>query len=529
MLDAVVIGSGPNGLVAANLLASAGWEVLVLEAQHEPGGAVRTRELIEPGFRNDMFSAFYPMAAASPAMLALELERHGLRWRQAPVALAHPAVDGRCAVLSTSLDETAASLESFAPGDGDAWRDLYAYWERVGTRFTDALLRPFPPVRAGAGLVRALGPRGLVEFARFALLPVRRLAEERFRGQGAAWLLAGNALHTDLTPDSPAGGLYGWLLSGLGQQHGFPFPEGGAGHLTAALVRRLAAAGGDLRCGTRVAQIVVRDGRAVAVRTGDGEEIAARRAVIADVGAPALYRDLLADITPSKWLEFGLRRFQYDSATVKVDWNLDGPIPWSAEDARRAGTLHIADGLEGLTEMSAQLAQGLIPRRPFLVMGQFAGADPTRSPAGTETAWAYAHVPQRIRGDAGGELTGSWDERETEIFARRMEDEIERLAPGFRDLVRGRHGFTPRALEAEDENLVNGAVNGGTAQLRQLLILRPVPGRGRPETPIAGLYLASASAHPGGGVHGACGANAAHAALRAGRIIRRVPIGRTSI
>jgi phytoene dehydrogenase-like protein len=529
MLDAVVIGAGPNGLVAANVLASAGWHVLVLEAQPEPGGAVRTRELIEPGFRNDAFSAFYPMAAASPAMLGLELEQHGLRWRGAPVALAHPSADGRCALLSTSLDETAASLESFAPGDGDAWRELYAYWERVGTRFADALLRPFPPVRAGARLVRTLGPRELLEFARFALLPVRRLSEERFRGAGAGWLLAGNALHADLTPDSAASGLYGWLLGGLGQEHGFPFPEGGAGQLTAALVRRLATAGGDLRCGTRVAQIVVRDGRAVGVRTADGEELAARRAVIADVGAPALYRDLLGGVRHSKWLELGLRRFQYDSATVKVDWNLDGPIPWSAEGARRAGTVHVAEGMEGLTEMSTQIAGGLIPRRPFLVMGQYAAADPTRSPAGTETAWAYTHVPQRIRGDAGGELTGTWDEREAEIFAHRIEEEIEQLAPGFRDLVRGRHVFTPPALEAEDENLVNGAVNGGTGQLQQLLIFRPVAGRGRPETPIAGLYLASASAHPGGGVHGACGANAAHAALRAGRIIRRMPIPRIPV
>ena len=526
MLDAVVIGAGPNGLVAANLLASAGWHVLVLEAQAEPGGAVRTRELIEPGFRNDMFSGFYPMAAASPAMLGLDLERHGLRWRRAPVALAHPVQDGRCALLSTSLDETAGSLESFAPGDGDAWRELYAYWERVGTQFADALLRPFPPLRAGGRLVRTLGPRGLVEFTRFALLPVRQLAQERFRGEGAGWLLTGSALHADLTPDSAAGALYGWLMCGLGQQHGFPFPEGGAGQLTAALVRRLAAAGGELRCGTRVTTVVVREGRAVGVRTGDGEEIAVRRAVLADVGAPALYRDLLAGVRHSKWLELGLRRFQYDSATVKVDWNLDGPIPWSAAGARRAGTLHIANGMEALTEASVQLVEGLIPRRPSLVMGQYAGTDPTRSPAGTETAWAYTHVPQQIRGDAGGELTGTWDERETEIFARRIEDEIEQLAPGFRRLVRGRHVFTPPALEAEDENLVNGAVNGGTGQLHQLLVFRPVPGWGRPETPVAGLYLASASAHPGGAVHGACGANAAHAALGVGRIIRRLAMPR---
>ena len=528
MPDAVVIGSGPNGLVAANMLASAGWEVLVLEAQPEPGGAVRTRELVEPGFRNDMFSTFYPLAAASPGMLALDLDQHGLRWLRAPVALAHPAADGRCALLSTSLDETAASLESFAPGDGDAWRDLYAYWERAGTRFVDALLRPFPPVRPGARLLRALGPRGLPEFARFALLSVRRLSEERFQGAGGGWLLAGSALHADVTPDATASGLYGWLLCGLGQQHGFPFPEGGAGQLTGALVRRLGAHGGELRCGTRVARVVVRDGRAAGVRTGDGEEIVARRAVLADVGAPALYRDLLADAALPAWLERGLRRFQYDSATVKVDWTLDGPIPWSAAGARRAGTLHIADGMEALTEMSAQLAGGLIPRRPFLVMGQFSIADGARSPAGTETAWAYTHVPQQIRGDARDELTGAWDERETEVFAQRVEDEVERLAPGFRDLVRGRHVFTPSAIQAEDENLVNGAVNGGTAQLHQQLIFRPVPGLARPETPIAGLYLASASAHPGGGVHGACGANAAYAALGAGRIIRRAARIRTS-
>ncbi len=527
MPDAIVIGAGHNGLVAANLLASAGWEVLVLEAQPEPGGAVRTRELIEPGFRNDVFSAFYPLAARSPAMAGLGLERHGLRWRRAPVALAHPAADGRCAVLSTSLEETAASLDSFAPGDGDRWRELSAYWERVGTPFFEALMRPFPPVRAGAALLRALGPRGTLEFARFALLSVRRLAEERFDGEGAGWLLAGNALHTDVTPDSAAGGLYGWMLCGLGQQVGYPFPEGGAGQLTAALVRRFAAAGGDLRCGTRVARVIVRAGRAVGVRTGDGEEIPVRRAVLADAGAPALYRDLLADVTLPAWFERALDRFQYDSATVKVDWTLDGPIPWQADGARRAGTVHVADGMEGLSETSAQLARGLVPRRPFLVMGQYAVADPSRCPSGKETAWAYTHVPQRIRGDAGDELTGAWDERETEVFAQRVEDEIERLAPGFRNLVRGRHVFTPRAMEAEDENLVGGAVNGGTAQLHQQLFFRPVPGLARPETPVAGLYLASASAHPGGGVHGAPGANAAHAAMRPRRIIQRLSRIRT--
>jgi phytoene dehydrogenase-like protein len=312
------------------------------------------------------------------------------------------------------------------------------------------------------------------------------------------------------------------MLCGLGQEIGYPFPEGGAGQLTAALVRRLAAQGGDLRCSTGVARVTVRDGCAVGVRTTEGEEINARRAVLADVDAPALYRDLLADVALPGWMQRALDRFQYDHATVKVDWTLDGPIPWEAEGARRAGTVHIADGMDGLNEMSAQLTRGLIPRRPFLVMGQYSMADPSRCPSGKETAWAYTHVPQQIRGDARDELTGTWDEREAELFTRRIEDEIEQLAPGFRELVRGRHVFTPDAFKVEDENLVGGAVNGGTARLRQQLFLRPVPGFARPETPVERLYLASSAAHPGGGVHGAPGANAAHAAIAARGIIHRV-------
>jgi phytoene dehydrogenase-like protein len=213
------------------------------------------------------------------------------------------------------------------------------------------------------------------------------------------------------------------------------------------------------------------------------------------------------------------RRFQYDDATVKVDWALDGPIPWSHPDARRAGTIHIAEGIDALTAHAAELARDLIPSRPFLLLGQYSMLDQTRAPAGKETAWAYTHTPQRPRGDAGPDgLTGAWDERETEAFVERMESQVEELAPGFRGLIRARHVFTPPMFERHDENLVGGALNGGTAQLHQQLVFRPVPRlRGRPETPIKGLYLGSASAHPGGGVHGACGANAARAALRKAR------------
>ena len=521
MPDAVVIGAGPNGLVAANVLASEGWSVTVLEAQPEPGGAVRSAELTLPGFTHDMFSAFYPLAAGSPVLRALDLESYGLRWLTHDRVVAHPARDGSCALLSTDLDRTAASLEAFAPGDGAAWRRLYALWERVGGHFVDALVTPFPPLRAGARIAAALG-RDLPGFLRFGMLPVRRLAEEEFRGAGGGRLLAGNALHADVTPESAGGSLYGWLLCGLGQQQGYPVPRGGAGALTASLVRRLEAHGGTVQTGARVTEVIVRRGRAVGVRTADRRELEAPRGVLADVGAPALFFDLVGpEHLPARFLE-RLRRFQYDNASVKVDWALDAPIPWTAEPARGTGTVHVTEGMDALTVHASQLARGLIPDNPFLVMGQYAAIDDTRAPAGKETAWAYTHVPQRIVGDAGGGLTGSWNEAESELFVVRIEDQIEQLAPGFRELIVGRHVFTPPTMEAADANLVGGAVNGGTAQIHQQLIFRPVAGLGRPETPVRNLYLASASAHPGGGAHGACGSNAARAALAARRRARTV-------
>ena len=517
MVDAVVVGAGHNGLVAANMLVDAGWDVVVLEAQPVPGGAVRSAQLTRPGFVHDVFSAFYPLAAASPVLSSLELESHGLRWCRSPLVLAHPLRDGSCAVLSTDLDQTAASLDLFASGDGEGWRRLYGLWDRVGQPFLEALLSPFPPTRPAARMAAALGPGGLLRFARQSLLPVRRMAEEEFNGAGGGLLLAGNAMHTDLAPEAAASGLYGWILCCVGQDHGFPVPKGGAAQLVAALVRRLEARGGQLRCDTPVSRIEVRRGRAVGVTTADGDAVPVRRAVLADVGAPALYLNLVGTEHLPAMLVEDLRRFQYDSATVKLDWSLSGPVPWSAEAAASAGTVHVAESMDALTDFAAQLARGLLPARPFLVFGQMNVADPTRSPAGTETGWAYTHVPQRVRGDALDELGGRWDRGEGERFAERMEAEVEALAPGFRDLILDRHVLTPGSLEHADANLVGGAVNGGTAQLHQQLVFRPVPGLGRAETPIAGLYLASASAHPGGGVHGAPGANAARAALAAVR------------
>lgn len=501
MPDAVVIGAGPNGLVAANLLADAGWSVEVLEAQDRPGGAVKSGELVEPGFVNDQFSAFYPLAAASPVVQGLELERHGLEWAHGPLVLAHPAGDGTCAVLSRNLDETAASLDAFASGDGDAWRRLYAWWPRTGPALLEAMTTPFPPVRAGVKLAWRLR-RDLLPFTRMGLLSVRRFADEHFQGAGGGRLVAGNAMHTDLLPESAVGGFFGWFLCALGQTHGFPCARGGASGLTDALVRRLESRGGRVTCGARVSEIVVENGRARAVRSAAGD-VSARKAILADVHAISLYLELLPrSAVPNRVLR-GIERFEHDPATLKVDWTLEGPIPWSAEDARRAPVVHVTESIDELSVSQSEIARGLVPSNPFLIVGQYSMADPTRMPEGKEVAWAYTHLPQGA--DPGG-------------LAERMEERLEALAPGFRGLVRKRRVWTPADLEAADESLIGGALNGGTAQIHQQLVFRPVPGLGRPETPVKGLYLASFSAHPGGGVHGGPGAIAARAALRRYRL-----------
>ncbi|ULR48143.1 phytoene desaturase family protein [Streptomyces deccanensis] len=519
MADAVVIGAGPNGLVAANLLADAGWSVEILEEQPEPGGAVRHDREVDPDFVNDLFSSFYPLAAASPVLAGLRLHEHGLRWSHAPHVLAHPLGDDRCAVLSRDIDVTAASLDAFHPGDGDAWRRLHATWERLGPDIVDALFTPFPPLRATARLAVRLRAAGGLRMARTLATPVRRMGDEEFRGEGGKLLLAGNAQHADLAPEAAGSGGYGWLLCMLGQTYGFPVPAGGAGALTAALVSRLRALGGSIRCGQRVSRVLVRDGRAAGVLTAEGETVTARNAVLADVSAPALYGDLVSpEHLPSQVLA-DLRRFQWDFATFKVDWACDGPVPWRAEAAAGAGTVHLADGVDELTRCAAQIAMGQVPDRPFALFGQMTTADPSRSARGTEAAWAYTHVPQVIKSDAGDEgLTGKWNRTEQELMADRIERQVERFAPGFRSRVRARRVLAPPTLQSLDRNLYGGALNGGTAALHQQLVFRPSPGTGRPETPVDGLYLASASAHPGGGVHGAPGANAARAALRRHRL-----------
>ncbi|MFI6560741.1 phytoene desaturase family protein [Streptomyces sp. NPDC050534] len=519
MPDAVVIGAGPNGLVAANLLADEGWSVEVLEEQPEPGGAVRHNRDVDPDFISDLFSSFYPLAAASPVISRLGLENHGLRWSHAPRVLAHPLTDGRCAVLARSIDVTADSLDAFHPGDGEAWRRLHGMWTRLGPDILRALFTPFPPLSATARLAVRLRAAGGLRMARTLITPVRRLGDEEFREEGGKLLLAGNALHADLAPEAAGSGGFGWLMSMLGQTYGFPVPVGGSGALTEALVRRLRTRGGVLRCGRRVRRVLVHGGRAVGVLTADGEKVPARRAVLADVSAPSLYGELVGEEHLPVQVMTDLKRFEWDFATFKVDWACDGPVPWQAEAAAQAGTVHLADGMDELTRFAAQIAMGQVPDRPFVLFGQMTTADPSRSPKGTEAAWAYTHVPHVVRSDAGDEgLTGTWSAKEQEIMADRIERHVERFAPGFRSLVRARRILAPPTLQSLDGNLHDGAINGGTSALHQQLVFRPVPGTGRPETPVRGLYLASASAHPGGGVHGAPGANAARAALRSHRL-----------
>jgi phytoene dehydrogenase-like protein len=523
--EAVVIGAGPNGLVAANLLADRGWDVQVLEAAPTPGGAVRSEELIEPGFVNDVFSAFYPLAAASPVVQRLELERYGLVWKRAPIVLAHPALDGTCPVVSMDIDETAASLDALHPGDGDAWRALQARWERLRDGLIDGLFTPIPPIRATGKLLYGTRPDGPIRVARFALLPARRMATEQFQSEGARRLLAGSALHSDLAPDDVLSGFFGWILSAMGQEMGWPVPEGGAARLIDALVARLRAKGGRIDCNMEVEKLVIRDRRAVAVRAG-GQEIAATRAVLADVDAPRLYLGLVGREHLKPSVVEDLRKFTWDHATVKIDWTLDGPIPWSAAAARRAGTVHVIESLDGMTECISDITRSLLPSRPFMIVGQQSMTDPTRAPEGKETAWAYTHISRDVRGDAAGEIATPFDASACERFADRMQAQIEALAPGFGTLVRGRHVMGPADLQRRNANLNTGAINGGTSALYQQLVFRPIPGLGRPETPIRGLFLAGSSAHPGGGVHGACGSNAARAAIAHDRLRRALRRGR---
>jgi phytoene dehydrogenase-like protein len=500
MHDAIVIGAGPNGLTAAATLARHGWSVLVLEAASRPGGAVYSVDSTLPGFLHDVGAAFFPFADHSPAFRFLDLAGAGLEWRNAVGESAHPAPDGTCPTIARDPDVSARSFGA----DGDAWRRL-AHWQaEMKERLVEALLAPLP----GLGNAWRLGPKHVIRLGLAGLRSTAGFARHTFRTTEAQRVVPALALHVDLGPEDFAGAGLGLVLALLASDSGFRIPVGGARAITDALVSRLTENAGQLQLNTHVDAIVVKQRRAVAVRTQTGEEIPARHAIIADVTAPSLYLHLLQPRDVPAWVRVSIRRFRFGWGTFKMDWALAGPVPWHAGEARTSAVVHTGDSLDDLIAFTRQVRRGELPSNPYLVIGQQSLADATRAPVGQHTLWAYSRVPS--------ELPGGWA-AQRESFADRIEQRIEGLAPGFRELIRGRAIWAPPDLQAMDENLVGGDLGGGSAHIQQQLFFRPVFPYFRYRTSVRGLYLASASCHPGAGVHGACGFNAAHMALSDGR------------
>ena len=500
----MVIGSGPNGLAAAITLARAGRAVTVLEAADRPGGAVATEQLTLPGFWHDTFSAVYPAGAASPVFAPLPLAEHGLRWIHPEVCCAHPLPEGGGAALYRDLERTVASLDALSAGDGERWRTFAAPLLGAFAALRATMLSGFPPVAGAARLTRRLGVPGALELARVTLMPAEALARELFRAPGARAWLYGSALHTDAPLDAAGSAIGAAYLNLLGHGSGWPSPEGGAARLTSALIGYLESLGGIVRTGAAVTAVSTRAGRVAGVRLHGGEGVDAG-IVIADVMPRALLRLTGGDLPPR--YARALTRYRHGPATLKVDWALDGPIPWTDIAARGAGTVHVGGGEDEVIAASRAAAAGL-PDRPFLLMGQQTIADPSRAPTDKHTAWAYTRGPAAIDWAAA-----------TPAHVERMEAQIERFAPGFRELILARHVMGPADLQARNDNLVAGDVGGGSYAADQL-IFRPLPALIPYRTPVRGLYLGSAATFPGGGVHGVCGRAAARAALAEARLRR---------
>ena len=496
---AIVIGAGPNGLVAAIRLAEAGRPVTVLEAADQPGGAVRTEHLTLPGFRHDTFSSVYPAAAASPVFAGMPLERHGLHWIHPEACYAHPLPGGRAVALYRSLDRTADSLDAAQRGDGARWRGFIEPLIGGFEAIRSTILAEFPPLVGAARLLTGLGPIGAARFGLLVPGSAKALGTRLFGGAGSRAWLYGSAGNGDVPPTDAGSAIPVTYLNLMGHAVGWPSPEGGAQRLTDALVGYLRERGGEIRTATPVERIEASGGRVTAVRTARGERLAAS-VVIADVMPHALLA-LAGDALPGSYAAL-LRRYRYGPATVKVDWALDGPIPWEATEVRRAGTVHVSGDEAELLETIAE-TQDRLPKRPFLLLGQQSVADPSRAPQGKHTAWAYTHGPQTAI---------DWP-RELERHVERIEAQVERFAPGFRDRILARHVIDPDEFERRNRNLVRGDVGGGSYCLRQV-IFRPAPGLSPYRTPLAGLYLGSAATFPGGAVHGVPGNAAARAALK---------------
>jgi phytoene dehydrogenase-like protein len=497
--DVIVIGSGPNGLVAACVLAKKGFRVLVVEANaRRPGGALGSDEGTLPGFVHDVGAGFFPFAAASPAFADLELSKH-VEWAHGRFESCHPAPDGSFAVLSRAPERDTHLFGSAR--DGEKWRSLSAWHKSIESRLFGALLRTFPTV---APVVR-LGPWNLLRLLGIFTASGRSLSERWFESEAARRVIPSLTLHADVGPDDRFGAAMGYVLGFGATTGGFPVPVGGAQRITNALVNILESHGGRVRLGSRVTNVLVSGGRAVAVRLDGGDEIRAGRAILADTGAPSLLLDLIArDHVPSRVVK-SMKRFEQGWGTFKVDWALNGPVPWAVAEARQSAVVHAGDSLADLSRFTREVRSGKLPDNPYLVIGQQSVVDATRAPEGHHTLYVYTHVP--------GAVEGGWAAH-AESFADVIARRIEGLAPGFGATVAARRVVTPENLESMDANLVGGDLGGGSGAWNKQLVFRPVFPYFRYRMPVRGLYLCSSYAHPGAGVHGMCGFNAAQVAAR---------------
>jgi phytoene dehydrogenase-like protein len=465
--DAVVVGAGPNGLAAAVELARNGRSVAVLEAEETIGGGTRSAEITLPGFVHDLGSAIHPLGYASPFFKTLPLEEHGLEWVHPPAPLAHPFDDGTAAVLERSVEETAAALGPDARAYERLMRGIAEDTDKIAAYFVGSprLIR-HPLALATSGLR--------------ALRSARNLAENVFEGERARGLFAGNAAHSFLPLGKSPSAMFGLLLGTLGHAFGWPFPKGGSQRIADALASYLRSLGGEIFTGFRVRSV---------------DEVPHTRTVLFDV-TPRQLLDIAGEHFTERY-QNALKSYRYGPGVCKVDFALDGPIPWKAEECLRAGTVHLGGTLDEISAGEAAVWRNEHPERPFVLLAQQSLFDPTRAPNDKHTVWAYCHVPNGSTFDMSG----------------RIESQIERFAPGFRDRILAKNAMGPADLERINANLVGGDINGGVMDLRQLFT-RPMPRPNPYSTPAKGLFICSSSTPPGGGVHGMCGYLAARAALR---------------